>query len=135
MHYQQLMSTNAAQHHHTIVCQYCCNVLLTKENHKLASLTNTIGSFHISACIFGLINVVISYFCQIIDIAEVRYIRELPLLRNLNLLGNAIQVGTRALDQFTASFCFKYLYRMMQPIYQNYSLKTNDNRIISYCRR
>lgn len=28
---------------------------------------------------------------EIIDIAEVRYIRELPLLRNLNLLGNAIQ--------------------------------------------
>lgn len=28
---------------------------------------------------------------QVIDIAEVRYIRELDLLRNLNLLGNPIQ--------------------------------------------
>ena len=95
------MSTNAAQHHQaTIVCQYCCNVLLTKENHKLTFLTNSIGSFHIPPCIFGFINVIISLFCQIIDIAEVRYIRELPLLRNLNLLGNAIQVGIRALDHY-----------------------------------
>ena len=30
-------------------------------------------------------------FLKVIDIAEVRYIRELDLLRNLNLLGNPIQ--------------------------------------------
>ena len=46
------------------------------------------------------------FFPQIIDIAEVRYIRELGLLRNLNLLGNPIQVFLKSVYSVKATKYF-----------------------------